>query len=914
MGRIRSSLCKIGTCFGTPEIDKRNVQRRPGSRRCGVYRLWGFERLEARAMLSASSINGRPYFDLGPSDGVAWDQPRVTVQFIDELERVVGPAVFNTWLLDTGANTILAFQTAVGDMKGPPAPYQTESKFEELGVGGRQMFDISKAYRFDFAGDSGIRNTVLNTRIISDETKDVSIFGPYGIVGMPAMTERVTTLDFTPWTTIKDLELFMKTNFRSDVPAYNGPRYTVKLDNRFQYHPEPHVVPLGNPPPAWSDIPYLSATLMHNSQTSSGNFLFDTGAQVSILNERMAFELGLDTNNDGMLDNKDASFAREETIGGIGGTKTVPVFLIDEVHVPTEQGPDMVWTDLQWLVLDIDPGIDAVFGFDNMTSGWIEAVAVNGKSGYIMQSHLDFRGYETTGQGKIYFDINPEIHSVVDPNGPGAVIDESGDFTTVSEIGVTDTYTLRLATAPTANVRVTLASPGDQQATAVDANNPSNTFLNFTPQNWNVPQTVMVRAINDTAEESFHRTFVRHTSTSADPAYQDVGMPRVVVNITDNDFPGVMLIPTDGATEASEGGKSDTYQIVLTFPPTQPVTISMQNVQNQVTATALVGGGSSLTFTPANWNIPQTVLVTAVNDTLVEGVHKAYISHSFTTSDINFQQAFILQEVVKITDNDGADTTPPRVQRVIVGSSQWSAAFIDTIDGGGMGAGNGLGLELTASSGAVPWANVDRVYIQFSENVSNLSASTIDLKDSVGQVARTVSYNTNQFLATVSLGAGVSFAKLGLAVADTVSDTSGNRLDGDASGTAGGMFAFRFDVLAADGDRDGRVTAADLSGFSQAFNQQAGAAGFNAAYDWNGDGRITAGDLTVFSAQFNKQLAALSNPGAPFSAIAASFLTSRSTSGRFANSADSAQAVDSFYSELDAEFDMPLRSTRKSKR
>ncbi len=104
-----------------------------------------------------------------------------------------------------------------------------------------------------------------------------------------------------------------------------------------------------------------------------GNFLFDTGAQVSILSRRLAFELGLDTNRDGQLTPLDANFARMETIGGISGTTEVPVFLINEVHIPTDQGPDLAWTDLQWIILDVVDGIDGVFGFDNMTSGWIEA-------------------------------------------------------------------------------------------------------------------------------------------------------------------------------------------------------------------------------------------------------------------------------------------------------------------------------------------------------------------------------------------------------------------------------------------------------------------------------------------------------------------------------------------------------------
>ncbi len=854
---------------------KQNLPRRDShNARCSRWRK--IEQLEPRTMLSASPIAGRPYFDLGPSDGVAWDQPRVTVQFIDELQRAIGPLTFNTWLLDTGANTILAFQTAVGDMTGPPA-YQTQGRFAELGIGGTQLFDISKSYQMDFAGDSGERNTRLDTRIISDATRDVSIFGPYGIVGMPAMTERVTTLDFTPWTTIDplSLDLFMKVDFRDDVPSYSGPRYTVKVDNRYEYFPEPHVIPLGGPTPAWADIPYLTAQLKHNEKISQGNFLYDTGAQVSILSQRMAFELGLDSNGDGMLDSKDASFAREETVGGIGGQTTVPVFLIDEVHVPTEQGPDLVWTDLQWLVLDIDPGIDAVFGFDNMTSGWIEAAAVNGKSGYIMQSHLDFRNYEATGEGKIYFDINPEIHAVVDPNGPGAIVDELGGLTSVSETGVADTYTLRLSQAPTANVRVVLASPGDQQATAVDALNPSNGFLDFTPSNWSQPQTVLVTAIDDSIEESFHRTFVRHVSSSADPAYQNVGMPRVVVNITDNDFPGVMLIPSDGATIVSEGGFSDTYQVVLTYPPTAPVTIGLSNLQNQVTAVSQATGANSLQFTPGNWQVPQTVVVTAVDDLLNEGTHKTYVNHSLSTADLIFAQAFILQEIVTIIDNDSTDSVPPKVIDVIVGSSQWNSAFIDAIDGGGTGAGNGLGMSLTGTGQLrnLPWINIDRLYVQFSENVgasfspSKLRLVGANVADYVPVLTPVYGPDGSNRL-TLKFNSPIGSDILLLALADSITDAAGNALDGEwadglstvsGNATAGGRFLFRLDVLPGDVNDNGGVNTTDLLddyGMRNTLVSSQAASMF----DVNGNGGVNTTDLFDIYTFRNTVLPAPPNP------------------------------------------------------
>ena len=172
----------------------------------------------------------------------------------------------------------------------------------------------------------------------------------------------------------------------------------------------------------------------------------------------------------------------------------------------------------------------------------------------------------TLGTGTIHLDLNPEDSQVIDPNGPGARIIESGGSTTVSEIGVDDTYQIVLTQPPNANVTITLVNT-ENQLVAVDDANPSHDFLVFTPANWNIPQTVRVSAVDDETIEIFHRSSIRHVSSSDDPVYDAVGMRRVIVNIIDNDYPGVMIIPTDGATEVVEGGSTDTYQVVLTFPP-----------------------------------------------------------------------------------------------------------------------------------------------------------------------------------------------------------------------------------------------------------------------------------------------------------------------------------------------------------
>ncbi len=61
---------------------------------------------------------------------------------------------------------------------------------------------------------------------------------------------------------------------------------------------------------------------------------------------------------------------------------------------------------------------------------------------------------------------------------------------------------------------------------------------------------------------------------------------------------------------------------------------------------------SALTFTPANWNVAQTVTVTAVDDAFVEGTHASTITHTSSSLAANFDGRTIASVVARITDND----------------------------------------------------------------------------------------------------------------------------------------------------------------------------------------------------------------------------------------------------------------------
>lgn len=675
------------------------ASRRRWMRACGSSRRragLSIEGLERRYALDGTGP--RPFIELGPSDNVALDQPRVTVEFGDSAGRSIGPDIFNSWLLDTGANTILAFKTAIDDMNQSPPPYQVEGLFNEIGVGGSQLFDISAPYQLDFAGTSGIRQTVADTRIISDATRDVSMFGPFGIVGMPAMTDRVTTLDFTPWLAFAEGNVLMATDFAADLPAPAGPRYSISVDDRVAFTPDGQVIQ-GDHPPAWADIPFFTAEVHHGGRTVAGNFMFDTGAQVTIISTATAMALGLDSNGDGVLDEADTGYTRTETVGGVGGSRDAPVYMIDAVHLPTDQGIDLTWSDLQWLVADIAPGIDGVFGFDNMTSGWIDATFSSGGAGYLLQSHLDFRGWDQTGKGKIHFDLNPDLVAVQNPSGAGGVITEPGGTTTVSESGHEDTYLFALRERPSDDVFVDLVTK-PLQLSAFPAADPAATTLRFTPDTWSIPQTVVVRAVDDSVEQSLHRSTIRHVARSADPAYDGVGLPALLVNIVDDDFPAIMILPSDGQTDVTEGGPVDTYSLVLMRQPTGNVMVSPTPADGQVIAVNDLDGSGALVFTPADWNRPQRVRVTAVDDARIEGAHVGVINHQVTTSDSSYTEAYVLPEIVFITDNDTTVRTPPSVTSGAgVVSGALGAAI--TATGSWMAIDPGTTVALSASIGSV---------------------------------------------------------------------------------------------------------------------------------------------------------------------------------------------------------------------
>ncbi|HRH31705.1 MAG TPA: carboxypeptidase-like regulatory domain-containing protein [bacterium] len=223
-----------------------------------------------------------------------------------------------------------------------------------------------------------------------------------------------------------------------------------------------------------------------------------------------------------------------------------------------------------------------------------------------------------------------------------------------AEIGTTATFTVVLNTQPTADVTITLSSDDSSEGTL------STASLTFTDANWDTPQTVTVTGVDDFLDDgniAYHA--VLNAATSADGDYNGINPSDVNITNVDNDTAGFTVSAISGHT--TESGGTATFTVVLTAQPTNDVTTGMtSNNTDEGTVSA-----ASLTFTNGDWDTPQTVTVTGVDDVVIDGsVGYTIVLAAATSADSAFNGLNPSDVAVINDDNDslggggGGSSTP----------------------------------------------------------------------------------------------------------------------------------------------------------------------------------------------------------------------------------------------------------------
>lgn len=255
--------------------------------------------------------------------------------------------------LDTGASGILLSRDTrdlLGVAKEPGAI------FVDAGVGGDQYFEVSESLYINVADFevSDPMNPALYTNHYGPwrtqlTIEDDLLIGPLDIFGVPVMGGKIVVLD----PSYLDLDTFDFKGFTAalrkpgapDIPPVDFEvllRYTD-----FLYFSHPDNIP---PFPVMGYNPIIEdITISYNNQVSTGNWLFDTGAQSSFISTEQAYRLGLVDADGEPIVPPDFTLP----VGGIGGSTEAPGYRIDSLSMDTLQGFKLIYGHPSLLVGDI---------------------------------------------------------------------------------------------------------------------------------------------------------------------------------------------------------------------------------------------------------------------------------------------------------------------------------------------------------------------------------------------------------------------------------------------------------------------------------------------------------------------------------------------------------------------------------
>lgn len=213
---------------------------------------------------------------------------------------------------------------------------------------------------------------------------------------------------------------------------------------------------------------------------------------------------------------------------------------------------------------------------------------------------------------------------------------------TTSEDGGSGQFDVVLQSQPNADVTISVASEDTSEGTV------NTDSLVFAPGDWNLPQSVTVTGQDDDIEDGSQEFAVTLDASSSDAQFNDINVPDVNVTNVDNDMAGISVTPT--SITVDEGGGTAQFSVVLQSEPTAEVVVEVVS-QNEAEGTV---DQLSLSFDAGNWDVPQAVTVTGVDDELDDGDMEFLIALSASSADAVYAMVDPADVTAVNQDNDNA--------------------------------------------------------------------------------------------------------------------------------------------------------------------------------------------------------------------------------------------------------------------
>ncbi|TWU48095.1 CotH kinase family protein [Rubripirellula reticaptiva] len=261
---------------------------------------------------------------------------------------------------------------------------------------------------------------------------------------------------------------------------------------------------------------------------------------------------------------------------------------------------------------------------------------------------------------------------------PGLVVTQSGGSTIVNEASLTDTINVALSSQPTADVTVSVTSADTDEAAV------SPDQLTFTPDNWDIAQTVTISSSSDGLNDGSQSTQVSFDVSSTDAAYAAVTSVEVSVITHDSDIttpatriytPDFLVrlhvIPGDSIPTAILFRAVSNAAISVVPIGTASVGQTIRVVDETVsgidtfsagvtTATVTAGGLYAIIFEPHTENRTYTVQSTAGSDAFTPSAPTNFLQPTDTNGDARtsaLDALIVINQISRMQNAEGEELT-----------------------------------------------------------------------------------------------------------------------------------------------------------------------------------------------------------------------------------------------------------------
>ncbi len=247
-------------------------------------------------------------------------------------------------IYDTGASGMILGNAHATELGIP----QTGETYSDEGIGGTETFDVSVPTGLRIAPTSLV-NATDNSWM-----SDPSYYDSYGsykfqisrrldidVMGTPLLAHHIMRVNLDDW---RDMSLVSgvtvaKTDLIDTMPtSFGAGKTALPVQINMQDFVNDDSAPISyDRNPIIPNIQIIDDRNAPDNQSSPKDWLFDTGAQLTMIGRNYATEIGIDLDNETPVDSTE--------IGGVGGNITIYGYRVDELVLPVIGGDELIFHD-----------------------------------------------------------------------------------------------------------------------------------------------------------------------------------------------------------------------------------------------------------------------------------------------------------------------------------------------------------------------------------------------------------------------------------------------------------------------------------------------------------------------------------------------------------------------------------------